>query len=107
MQGRQTKRWLTLAMAALALFSTAWQASAADKNPSAANPTSGQGENVAMVNGTPISRAAFDRSMGYATQQLSKTGKPVDEALLEAGEKRLRPILMTTFAMIFAMIFGS
>lgn len=33
-----------------------------------------------------------------------KNGKPVDEALLEAGEKRLRPILMTTFAMIFAML---
>ena len=31
-------------------------------------------------------------------------GKSVDEALLEAGEKRLRPILMTTFAMIGAMI---
>ncbi len=33
-----------------------------------------------------------------------KSGKSVDEALLEAGEKRLRPILMTTFAMIGAMI---
>ena len=31
-------------------------------------------------------------------------GKSADEALLEAGEKRLRPILMTTFAMIFAML---
>ena len=30
-------------------------------------------------------------------------GKSVDDALLEAGEKRLRPILMTTFAMIGAM----
>lgn len=39
-----------------------------------------------------------------------KDGKNIDEALLEAGEKRLRPILMTTFAMIGAMIplaFGS
>jgi len=33
-----------------------------------------------------------------------KDGKNVDEALLEAGEKRLRPILMTTFAMIGAML---
>jgi HAE1 family hydrophobic/amphiphilic exporter-1 len=33
-----------------------------------------------------------------------KEGKGVDDALLEAGEKRLRPILMTTFAMIGAMI---
>ena len=31
-------------------------------------------------------------------------GKEVNEALLEAGEKRLRPILMTTFAMVFAML---
>ncbi|WP_457745971.1 efflux RND transporter permease subunit [Sulfurimonas sp.] len=31
-------------------------------------------------------------------------GKKIDEALIEAGEKRLRPILMTTFAMVFAMI---
>ncbi|SFV75577.1 Acriflavin resistance protein / Multidrug efflux system CmeDEF [hydrothermal vent metagenome] len=31
-------------------------------------------------------------------------GKDVNEALLEAGEKRLRPILMTTSAMIFAML---
>ncbi len=31
-------------------------------------------------------------------------GKEVDAALLEAGEKRLRPILMTTVAMIFAML---
>lgn len=33
-----------------------------------------------------------------------KEGKNVDDVLLEAGEKRLRPILMTTFAMIFAML---
>ena len=33
-----------------------------------------------------------------------KDGKNIDDALLEAGEKRLRPILMTTFAMIGAMI---
>ncbi len=31
-------------------------------------------------------------------------GKNSDAALLEAGEKRLRPILMTTVAMIFAML---
>lgn len=39
-----------------------------------------------------------------------KEGKDIDSALLEAGEKRLRPILMTTFAMIGAMMplaFGS
>jgi len=31
-------------------------------------------------------------------------GKDVNAALLEAGEKRLRPILMTTIAMVFAML---
>jgi HAE1 family hydrophobic/amphiphilic exporter-1 len=31
-------------------------------------------------------------------------GKSADEALIEAGEKRLRPILMTTIAMVFAML---
>jgi len=33
-----------------------------------------------------------------------KNGKNAEEALIEAGEKRLRPILMTTFAMVFAML---
>ncbi len=33
-----------------------------------------------------------------------KSGKEITQALLEAGDKRLRPILMTTFAMIFAML---
>ncbi|WP_304543985.1 efflux RND transporter permease subunit [Sulfurimonas microaerophilic] len=39
----------------------------------------------------------------FANAAMQK-GKSADEALIEAGEKRLRPILMTTFAMIFAMI---
>ncbi len=33
-----------------------------------------------------------------------KQGESVDEALIHAGEKRLRPILMTTFAMVGAMM---
>ncbi len=33
-----------------------------------------------------------------------KAGKSADEAVLDAGAARLRPILMTTFAMIFAML---
>jgi HAE1 family hydrophobic/amphiphilic exporter-1 len=39
-----------------------------------------------------------------------KQGESVDDALIHAGEKRLRPILMTTFAMVGAMkplAFGS
>lgn len=39
----------------------------------------------------------------FANQQLRK-GIDVQTALINAGEKRLRPILMTTFAMVFAML---
>ncbi|MDZ7817283.1 MAG: efflux RND transporter permease subunit [Aliarcobacter sp.] len=39
----------------------------------------------------------------FANQAI-KEGKNVEEALLQAGEKRLRPILMTTFAMVGAML---
>jgi HAE1 family hydrophobic/amphiphilic exporter-1 len=39
----------------------------------------------------------------FANQRLRK-GATVSEALILAGEKRLRPILMTTFAMVFAML---
>ena len=36
--------------------------------------------------------------------QLRKQGLPIKEALVEAGSLRLRPILMTTMAMIFGMM---
>jgi HAE1 family hydrophobic/amphiphilic exporter-1 len=39
----------------------------------------------------------------FANDAVAK-GKDANTALLEAGEKRLRPILMTTIAMIFAML---
>lgn len=39
----------------------------------------------------------------FANREI-KNGKTLDEAIVLAGEKRLRPILMTTFAMVFAMI---
>lgn len=38
------------------------------------------------------------------TNHLKSEGKPVTEALIEAGKERLRPILMTTLAMIFGML---
>ncbi|MCA9639505.1 MAG: efflux RND transporter permease subunit [Polyangiaceae bacterium] len=38
------------------------------------------------------------------TEQLRKEGKPMREALIEAGVLRLRPILMTGFAMVFGML---
>jgi len=39
----------------------------------------------------------------FANEAVAK-GKDSTSALIEAGEKRLRPILMTTMAMIFAML---
>ncbi|QHS63334.1 efflux RND transporter permease subunit [Chitinophaga agri] len=38
------------------------------------------------------------------TNQLKEEGRPVREALIEAGKERLRPILMTTLAMILGML---
>ncbi|MDW7694553.1 efflux RND transporter permease subunit [Flammeovirgaceae bacterium SG7u.111] len=38
------------------------------------------------------------------TNQLRGEGKSVREALIEAGKERLRPILMTTLAMVFGML---
>lgn len=38
------------------------------------------------------------------TNHLRAEGRPVKEALVEAGKERLRPILMTTLAMIFGML---
>jgi len=38
------------------------------------------------------------------TNQLRDNGVPIGEALIEAGALRLRPILMTTMAMIFGML---
>ncbi|RKR82031.1 HAE1 family hydrophobic/amphiphilic exporter-1 [Mucilaginibacter gracilis] len=38
------------------------------------------------------------------TNHLKSEGRPVKEALVEAGKERLRPILMTTLAMILGML---
>lgn len=39
----------------------------------------------------------------FANHQI-ESGKPVYEALVEAGKERLRPIMMTTLAMVFGML---
>jgi len=39
-----------------------------------------------------------------AANRLQDAGKPLDEAIVEAGISRLRPILMTTTAMVFGML---
>lgn len=73
-------------MVAFALIMTAWQASAADKKPSPVQDSvSARGDRVAMVNGTPITQAEFDRSLGFAKQQFSRMGKPVDDAQMKEG----------------------
>jgi HAE1 family hydrophobic/amphiphilic exporter-1 len=38
------------------------------------------------------------------THTLTRQGMPLKEALVEAGRTRLRPILMTTFTMVFGML---
>lgn len=38
------------------------------------------------------------------TNDLIKQGKELKEAIIEAGKERIRPILMTTFAMVFGML---
>jgi len=38
-----------------------------------------------MVNGTPITQADFDRALGFARQQFSKTGQPADDARIKEG----------------------
>jgi HAE1 family hydrophobic/amphiphilic exporter-1 len=40
----------------------------------------------------------------FANEAIEQQGLKVDAALIDAGRKRLRPILMTTVAMVFAMV---
>jgi len=82
MQETQMKTWAKAVIVAFALIATPWQTSAADKTSPPAPDTSGQ-ENVAMVNGTPITKDAFEQTMKVAKQQFSRMGNPMDDAQLK------------------------
>ncbi len=77
MQGRQKIRLKAIAVA-FAFIAIGWPASAADKK-------STPGDNVAVVNGTPITRVNFDRALGYAKQQALRMGKALDDAQIKEG----------------------
>lgn len=83
MQDRYKRRMKAMVVAC-AIIMGAWQASAADQKPAAGEgKTSGTTDKVATVNGTPIPRVEFDRSLDYAKAQLSRMGNPVDEAQMK------------------------
>jgi peptidyl-prolyl cis-trans isomerase C len=83
MQGRY-KRWITVIAVGCAVVMMTWQASATDQKPAAGEgKTPGTSDVVATVNGTPIPRVEFDRSLDYAKEQFSKMGKALDEAQMK------------------------
>ncbi|MFO7598528.1 MAG: peptidylprolyl isomerase [Candidatus Desulfacyla sp.] len=85
MQGRQ-KTWIKAMAVAFALIILGWQTSAAEEKPATVKgAASAGGGNVAVVNGTPITQADFDRALGFARQQLSKRGQTADDAQMKEG----------------------
>lgn len=85
MQGRQ-KTWMKAMAFAFALIILGWQTSAADEKPATVKgAASAGGDNVAMVNGTPITQVDFDRALGFARQQFSKMGQTADDAQMKEG----------------------
>jgi peptidyl-prolyl cis-trans isomerase C len=85
MQDRRKTRVKAMIMA-LAFITVGWQASAADEKASPAKDSlPGQGADVAMVNGVPITQADYDRALGFAKQQFSKMGKTADDAQMKEG----------------------
>jgi peptidyl-prolyl cis-trans isomerase C len=83
MQGRH-KRWITVIAVGCVLVMGTWQASAEVKKPVAdEGSTSRKADIVATVNGTSIPRVKFDRSLGYAKDQLSRMNREVPESEIE------------------------
>ena len=69
----------------------------------ALKPVPGQCGAAFAVNGTLAGLDLFDSAVTFANQA-RKAGATVAEALLQAGMIRMRPIVMTTMAMIFGML---
>jgi len=88
MKYAQTKRAVA-ALAALALFCAAPVAIAAEKKQAEKTPAASKqagntpAEKVAVVNGTAISRAEYDRELNRVQRQLINSGKAIDTASLK------------------------
>jgi len=82
----EKKKTFRLAMVlAFTLLTATWQASAAEEKADPSQKAGGGVDGkVAVVNGAPIARADFDRALGFAKQQFSRMGKPVDAKEMEA-----------------------
>ena len=74
-------RWLWAPVAVLALVSIASPALAGQKPP--------PGDKMAVVNGSVITRADFDREMSRVQQRLLSMGRPVSASQLSAIKKRV------------------
>jgi peptidyl-prolyl cis-trans isomerase C len=80
MEANQSK-WFWVFGAVLALALTSWPALAGEKQP--------PGGNVAVVNGSVINRADFDREVNRVLQRLSRRGKPLSDSKVSEIKKEV------------------